>query len=191
MLRGAPANTPAVPPTPARQIDISVDEPFEALVSEAWLVRVMECALRAALPAEQPGQVGLLITGDATVQELNREYRGLDEVTDVLSFSATHAGHWEGDEPPEDEGEDLPFPDFVLPPEELPPLGEVIVSYPQTERQAEQRGEPVERELALLLVHGVLHLVGHDHLEPEETELMQARERVALAEIFPAEGVAG
>ena len=78
----------------------------------------------------------------------------------------------------------MPFPEFILPPEELPPLGEVIVSYPQTLRQAEQRGEPVERELALLLVHGVLHLVGHDHLEPEETELMQARERAALAEVF-------
>jgi probable rRNA maturation factor len=163
-----------------------VAEPFETLVSEEWLRMVLECALRAALPAEQTGQVGLLIADDETVRELNRVYRGLDEVTDVLSFSATHAGNWEGDTPPAGEPEmaEMPFPEFILPPEELPPLGEVIVSYPQTLRQAEQRGEPVERELALLLVHGVLHLVGHDHLEPEETELMQARERAALAEVF-------
>jgi probable rRNA maturation factor len=160
-----------------------VAEPFETLVSEEWLRMVLECALRVALSAEQTGQVGLLIADDETVRELNRVYRGLDEVTDVLSFSATHAGHWEGDTPPAGEAE-LHFPEFILPPDELPPLGEVIVSYPQTLRQAAQRGEPVERELALLLVHGVLHLVGHDHLEPEETELMQARERAALAEVF-------
>ena len=87
-------------PPALRQIDISIAEPFEAQVSEGWLTRVMECALAVALPAGETGQVSLLITGDETVRELNREYRGLDEVTDVLSFSATHAGHWEGDEPP-------------------------------------------------------------------------------------------
>ena len=176
-----PVTSPAL-----RQIDISISEPFEAQVSEGWLTRVMECALRVALADEETGQVGLLITGDETVRELNREYRGLDEVTDVLSFSATHAGHWEGDAPRSlaEDGEDWSLADFILPPEELPPLGEVIVSYPQTCRQAEARKEPVERELALLMVHGVLHLVGHDHLEPEETSQMQARERAALAEVF-------
>ncbi|MFQ6026515.1 MAG: rRNA maturation RNase YbeY [Dehalococcoidia bacterium] len=168
-----------------RQIDISVAEPFQAQVSEGWLARVMECALQAALPAGEAGQVSLLITDDDTVQELNRVYRGLDEVTDVLSFSASHAGHWEGEESQVLAAtEDSAFPTFILPPEELPPWGEVIVSYPQICRQAQQRNEPVERELALLIVHGVLHLVGHDHLEPEETSRMQALERAALAEVF-------
>jgi probable rRNA maturation factor len=71
--------------------------------------------------------------------------------------------------------------DFVLPPGELSPLGEVIVSYPQAQRQAEQRRAPLEHELALLVIHGVLHLTGHDHLEPEESALMQSKERTALA----------
>jgi probable rRNA maturation factor len=57
----------------------------------------------------------------------------------------------------------------------------VIVSYPQAQRQAEERGVPLDHELALLVVHGVLHLTGHDHLDPKETQLMQSKERTALA----------
>ena len=67
-----------------------------------------------------------------------------------------------------------------MPPGEPLPLGEVIVSYPQAQRQAEERGGRLEHELALLIVHGVLHLVGYDHLEPHDTELMQSREQEAL-----------
>lgn len=138
-----------------------------------------------------------MVTDDDTVQGLNHEYRGVDEVTDVLSFSADHPGHWEGgDEVPQDRlaashpiAEALPF---TLPPDELPTLGEVIISYPQTQRQSRAQArdlrmteeEALKRELALLLVHGVLHLVGHDHIESGQTADMQAKEQAALALIF-------
>ena len=203
-----------------RQLYISVAEEFHRDLSDEWLEQVLRLALEQALPPEEPGQVSLLVTDDATVRELNRVYRGLDEVTDVLSFSATHQGHWEGDEEPpsvftahpelvegppvggstsspraesglppdEDRPADEEWPDFVLPPDELPPLGEIIVSYPQTRRQAEALDRPVDRELALLIVHGALHLVGHDHVEPEDTARMQAREQAALAALFEAQG---
>ena len=227
-----------------RQIYISVSEDFRQDLSEDWLEQALRLALSEALLPDEPCQVSLLVTDDATVQELNRDYRGLDEVTDVLSFSATHSGHWEGiAEPPPasiesmtepvaearaesmaepmaatepmgaigsigsieigeaaeagalDSGpEALPafapddWPDFVLPPDELPPLGEVIISYPQTRRQALALDRPVDQELALLIVHGVLHLVGHDHLEPEETARMQAREQAALSALFQVRG---
>ena len=145
---------------------------------EDWLMRIAQAALDVALNGTDAAQMSLLITDDETVHGLNAQFRGLDEVTDVLSFSGDHAGHWEGEaEPLEDTGG---F-DFVVPPGEPSPLGEVIVSYPQAQRQAEERGAPLEHELALLVVHGVLHLTGHDHLEPEETELMQSKERIALA----------
>ena len=146
-----------------------------------------------ALPQEQPAQVAVLVTGDQTVRQLNRDYRGVDEVTDVLSFSADHPGHWEGeDQPPQDRLQtsenQSSHPEFPLPPGEAPALGEVVISYPQTERQAlEHRAAEdgaVGQELALLLVHGVLHLVGHDHLTPVETAAMQQKERSALAPIF-------
>ena len=174
-----------------RELLIAVAEEFQQEVSEAWLQHVLAIGLRHALGADEPCQVSLWLTDDAAVQELNREYRGLDEITDVLSFSATHQGHWEGEGAPTIgpdavlglEGEES-FPAFVLPPDELPPLGEVVISYPQTCRQAAAAGKETHQELALLVVHGTLHLVGHDHLEPDETRAMRALEQAALADIF-------
>ena len=133
-----------------------------------------------ALQRNAPAQMSLLITGDETVHNLNIKFRGLDEVTDVLSFSADHGGHWEGESDPPEESDTF---DFIMPPGELAPLGEVIVSYPQAKRQAEERGARLEHELALLVVHGVLHLAGHDHLELHETKLMQFLEQEALAKL--------
>ena len=175
---------------PDRQVFLSVDEPFTSSISsdiledvpgastEIWLKEIAEAALAVALDETEAGQISLLITDDQTIRSLNAKYRGLDEVTDVLSFSTDHPGHWEGDEDPPD---DISGFDFIMPPGEISPLGEVIVSFPQAKRQAEQQGVPLEHELALLVIHGVLHLTGHDHLEPEETALMQAKERTALA----------
>ena len=163
---------------------VSIDEPYEGEVGAAWL----EDAARAGLAAAGvtgAREVSLLITGDETVRALNAEYRGLNENTDVLSFSTEHAGHWEGD------GEGPPKPDgeleFVLPCGAPEPLGEIIVSWPQAQRQAEERGVCASRELAHLVVHGALHLAGYDHVEPEEEAAMQERERKALASLQPKE----
>lgn len=173
-------NTPsAVSLQSGREIEISIDQRYRRELSEDWLRMVADCALEVALPPGQTGQMSLLVSGDATVQRLNREYRGLDEVTDVLSFSPSHPGHWEGGGSLKADG--LPF---ILPPDQLPVLGDVAISYPQARRQARARNEPVPKELALLLIHGVLHLVGYDHREPEETALMQAQELAALSAAF-------
>ena len=178
-------------PHSLQEIDISVDEPYQQELSEVWLRTVMEAALVEALPQGEPAQVGLVVTDDKTVQELNRQFRGLDEVTDVLSFSASHSGHWEGDPQESDEASpesvDSEELNFVLPPGEPSPLGEVIISFPQTIRQAQERNGPVEQELALLIIHGVLHLVGYDHMEPEDEAQMQAKERSALAAVSQLE----
>ena len=171
----------------ARHIAVSVSDDLSAGLAPAWLERVLRLALAQAFPPDTAGQVSLLLTDDAAVQELNRVYRGLDETTDVLSFSPAHPGTWMGDAepPPELAGGPGDWPAFVLPPEEPPPLGEVIISYPQARRQAIAAGRPVARELAWLVAHGVLHLAGYDHLEPAETAQMQALEQAALARIFP------
>ena len=169
------------------EIDVSIEEPFQAGLSEEWLRMVTAAGLSEALPEGGPTQVGLVITGDETVQDLNRRFRGLDEVTDVLSFSAEHSGHWGGEDEettfPLQDPADTTMPGFILPSEEPPPLGEVIISLPQTRRQAIERNVPLESELALLIVHGVLHLVGYDHLETEDLERMQSKERAALASV--------
>lgn len=160
------------------RVYISVDEPYSGAITAEWLERVAEAGLGVALGASEPTQMSLLITTDDIVHGLNKQYRGLDQVTDVLSFSSDYAGHWEGaEDPAETSGGDVVF---VLPPDEPSPLGEVIVSYPQAKRQAETHHIPLEQELAHLIVHGMLHLTGHDHLEQEETALMQSKERRAL-----------
>ena len=125
--------------------------------------------------------MSLAVTGDQAVRELNRDYRGLDEVTDVLSFSPMHSGHWEGETPKDPNNLDGTIePDFVYPPGESTPLGDVIIPLPQAQRQAAERSQPLDREMALLIVHGVLHLAGFDHGEPGEESAMQAREQAAL-----------
>ena len=169
-----------------------------------WMAAAVRHGLAQVLNPDTVGQVSLLITDDETVRELNRQYRGLDETTDVLSFSAEHGGHWEGADhspspqssPIEGEGEvprqaqderiGLPFP---IPEDEPPPIGDIVVSLPRTARQAAEQEVPLCRELALLLVHGALHLTGHDHYDDGEREEMHRLERRALSAIFgPPEG---
>ena len=82
---------------PVRQADISIFPELEAELSQTWLQRVLEGALRVALEPNEPAQVSLVIADDVTVRKLNAQVRGLDEVTDVLSFSTNHPGHWPGE----------------------------------------------------------------------------------------------
>ena len=171
-----------------RRIDVAIAKPFRKELSAAWLKKVAADALQLALPEGTPGQLSLLVTDDDTLRELNREFRGLDEVTDVLSFSPSHSGHWEGAaEPPGDRDSttwESESPPFILPPGEPPVVGEVIISYPQAQRQAQDRRQNIDQEMALLIVHGVLHLAGHDHVEPQEAARMQAMERDVLSVVF-------
>jgi probable rRNA maturation factor len=132
---------------------------------------------RAVLDAENVGQsvaVELVLADDATVRDLNRLYRGKDEETDVLSFAA-HEGEA-----------------FLDAPDEAPSLGEVIVSVPFVERQVQaHRGlnpaastMTVEGQLAHLVVHGLLHLIGLDHeLGEAEEEAMREKEEALLADL--------
>ncbi len=110
-------------------------------------------------------ELSVTVTDDETVRGLNREYADEDAVTDVLSFSQR-------------EGEE-----FVGAPGSVPPLGEVVIAYPQATRQAEERGRSVEEEVARLLIHGTLHLLGYDHAVAEEERRMRAREEELLGAI--------
>ena len=170
-------------PTSVRpRVDICILEPFKGRVSRSWLRNIACQTLRRVLPGESC-QLSVVIADDATLKRLNRDYRGLDEVTDVLSFSASHNGHWEGaGEGPDQAGDHLPF---ITPPDEPKDLGEVIISYPQASLQAGGQPLALEKELALLVVHGVLHLLGFDHEEPLEQANMQAKEQEILSHTVP------
>jgi probable rRNA maturation factor len=144
---------------PSHRILVTIDDPFAHLVARESL---QEIAINV-LTAERLGlsELGIVITDDDRIRALNRDFAGDDHVTDVLSFSLR-------------EGEDFANPDDIV------RLGEVIVSYPTAERQAREVGQSIELELAHLLVHGILHLLGYDHAAPEEENLMRAREDALL-----------
>jgi probable rRNA maturation factor len=105
----------------------------------------------------------LTLVDDEQMREINARHRGIDRPTDVLSFPLT-------------DGTDA----FALPPGAPRELGDVVVSYPRAAAQAREYGHSVERELAYLVVHGVLHILGHDHEVPAEQAVMRAREEAAL-----------
>ena len=153
-------------------IFIQVLDEFEDEVCGSWLERVCLAVLESE---DVRQQVSLVIADDKTVRLLNSEYRGLDKTTDVLSFAFGNEGEYYGDgEAPSEWSADE---DFVLPPGESAGLGEVIVSYPQAVRQAEEAGHSVQQELAHLITHGILHLMGHDHMNDDDECQMDARER--------------
>ena len=159
------------------RIDVQIFPAFQGTVSPSHLRQLAQQALEAG-KGPQEAALGLVLADDATVHRLNRDYRGLDETTDVLAFAFDHPGYYEGEEEPPPIPNDEPF---IAASQEESFLGEVIVSFPQCVRQAEAQGHPVMEELALLITHGVLHLLGYDHLDPDEERVMKEREAAALA----------
>ncbi|MBR5947219.1 MAG: cytidine deaminase [Clostridia bacterium] len=103
----------------------------------------------------------IILTDDDTIHACNRAHRGVDRPTDVLSF-------------PADEGEELlTAPDGFL--------GDIMISVPTAERQAKELGHSTSREIAFLTVHGMLHLLGYDHIDPGDEALMLERQRAIIS----------
>ena len=142
---------------------VSIDPAFGREVAADWLVGVARIALE--MQGVGDAELSIVVTDDAQIRSLNQEFAGEDHATDVLSFSL-------------EEGEA-----FARPPESVRGLGEVVISYETARRQAEEHSLAAEEELAHLLVHGVLHLLGYDHAEAEEEREMRTRERKVLGEL--------
>jgi probable rRNA maturation factor len=149
------------------EINVSIEDGVEVEPEADWLQKVVEATLQAEnVPAIV--EISLVMTGQARIRELNREYRHQDRPTDVLSFSMQ-----------ESRGEEEPAA-FIGPPDGLLHLGEVIISYPQAAIQAQEHGHSIRKEIAILIVHGVLHILGYDHEQPEKKPAMTAREKEIL-----------
>jgi probable rRNA maturation factor len=130
-------------------------------VPAAPLAAFLRHVARRAPPANATG-VSIVLAGDATLRRLNRDFRGKDATTDVLSFPAG--------------GEELP--------DGTRPLGEIIISVPQAARQAEALGHSLAHELRVLVIHGYLHLLGYDH-EVDDGTMMRLQARLARALLPP------
>ncbi|MHB0987747.1 MAG: rRNA maturation RNase YbeY [Bellilinea sp.] len=143
-------------------IHVLIEEAYESLVA----VEVLEKAGEAVLVHQgiDPNtDLSIVIDSDQKLHHLNRDFLGIDAPTDVLSF-------------PSDEFD---------PDEQAVYIGDVIISFQRAEAQAKNAGHPVINEIQLLVVHGVLHLLGHDHAEPTE----KTRMWTAQAEILDQLGV--
>ena len=149
------------------EINVLIDEGYEGYLEVSWLQSVAEQAL-VAQDADSRVELGLVIANQERVQQLNRSYLGKDEPTDVLAFSAR-------------EEIDAELPPFVQPPDGVLHLGEVIISYPQAVIQAKEHRHSVKREIAILIIHGVLHLLGYEHDKPELERQMKTREQEILS----------
>lgn len=149
------------------EVDIQVDERFAGDVDAMLIERAIAAAL-ASEAVPEPIEIGVLVTDNAQLHTLNREYRGVDAPTDVLSFG-------------DDEGDQQPQAAFVRPPGAPRYLGDLAISYERVAAQAAEYGHSQARELAYLTVHGVLHLLGYDHERGEDAAaLMRAREEAAM-----------
>lgn len=130
--------------------------------AEALALRCVGAAISAEKLHHLPGaEISLLLADDARVRELNREWRDKDQPTNVLSFPAVE-------------------PDEVA---SSPLIGDIVLAYETLEREARSEGIALEAHFQHLVVHGVLHLFGYDHLDDEEAEAMEDAERRALASI--------
>ena len=176
-------------PPPHHRIRVQVFDEFSEACSESRLEKTAAQTLRSASEArartDSPqSRLDVVVADDETVKRLNSEYRGLDQTTDVLAFSFQHEGEYMGDDSPPASADDF---DFILPPREETWLGEVIISYPQAVRQAGQSGRDAGHELTALLVHGILHLLGYDHVDPAEEAAMKALESLILDRVMSDE----
>ena len=130
-------------------IFVDIDEAFQGVL-DPRILQETTLAVLAHFDIRQDQELQIKISTDDVLQTLNLQYHDIDAPTDVLSFPI-------GFENPET-GRHY--------------LGDILVSYPQAERQAEQAGHSTENEVRLLVVHGVLHLMGYDHGTPEEKDEM-------------------
>jgi len=150
---------------PNHRIDISIESPdWAAALANAEAIA--ERAAAAALASEtQALELSLLLTGDEFVRALNRDYRGRDEATNVLSFP--------GEAP--QEGDPVTGRPVLL--------GDVVVAFGVMQREAEvdDRGISLADHLSHLVIHGVLHLLGHDHQHAAEAEIMEGLEARLLS----------
>ena len=145
------------------------DEYRKIRIHSRVLIRLVGRVL--AEMGEDKAEVGLILTGDPEIRRLNRQYRSIDRATDVLAFAMQ-------DEPlflqlSTDRAE--PYPHL---------LGDLVISAEAVKRQAQQRGHSVEREMAILIIHGLLHLLGYNHERSlSEARAMRRKEKELLETI--------
>lgn len=128
----------------------------------SFLEKVIQHALKIE-GTDDRAEVSIVLTDDEHIRNLNKKYRGIDSPTDVLSFPMI-----------DNFNEEMPYQDEI-------PLGDIVISLERVEEQRKDYGHSFERELAYLAVHGLLHLLGYDHMNDDDQREMRAREEEILS----------
>lgn len=143
-----------------RQRKMAITKELKQLIKEACRTSLI------AEGREGDFEVTVTIVNNNQIREINNDCRGIDNATDVLSFPLSEDGY---------EFDINPITDCQM-------LGDIVISAERANEQAHEFGQPFEREVAFLTVHSMLHLMGYDHVNNEEEEmLMRSRQRVIMA----------
>ena len=132
---------------------------------EAMITTVVNETIKQENLTNEMLECSFIFVDNEQIREINANYRQKDAVTDVITFAI------EDEMPGEIKIQGIPMPRM---------LGDVFISLPRTREQAERYGHSFERELSFLAVHGCLHLLGYDHLEPEEEKVMFGKQEDVL-----------
>ena len=151
-------------------MDLWINEPDEIGEDiQQTMKRAAEICLRAEGLDPETAEISLSFVSAEEIHQLNRDYRSVDRVTDVLSFPLIEDLQELADIDADEEAEQVA-------------LGDVVICIPQAELQAEEFGHSREREIVYLFVHSVLHLLGYDHMQEDEKKEMRRREEEVMAE---------
>lgn len=154
------------------ETDISYDFNMEEIVR----LVAEEILDREACPYEV--QVNVLLTDNEGIREFNKEYRGIDRETDVLSFP-----NLDYESPSDFEIDEDAEADYFDPDTGELILGDIIISADKVSEQSESYGHSKKREFAFLVAHSMLHLCGYDHMEAEEAAVMEAKQEAVLTKL--------
>ncbi len=153
-------------------VDVTIPRGYGRRISAKLVRQVVEKAIEKE-GLQQPVSVDVVMVTDDEMREINATRRGIDEATDVLSFPLLDLKPGQG----------ITQDFFPLPPDVSQHLGDVVISVPRVESQAEEAGHSRERELAFLTVHGILHILGYDHDTDDRRRQMRRREEEILGEL--------
>lgn len=151
--------------------EIGAELPFD-------IEKTVELVARAVLDAEKcpyEVEINILLTDNKGIHEFNKEYRGIDQETDVLSFPNV-----DYKEPANYEKAEQDKASYFNPDTEELLLGDIILSIDRVYEQAEQYGHSILREFSFLVAHSMLHLLGYDHMVPEEASVMEEKQEAIL-----------
>jgi len=147
------------------EINIQIGKEYKNEIKTAWLKNIIRL-VQTAENVSAKSEMGLVITGDEEIHKLNLKYLDEDRPTDVLSFPMNE--------------QLATAPAFVKVPDGKLHLGDIVISYPQAIKQSDEHRHPVKREVEILLIHGILHLLGYDHDVPRRKSVMRNRETAIL-----------